>query len=57
MRREQATRALEMCRREFRKACAERNRSVAYYWALQLRDNREWLKRYRERGDPGRPPL
>jgi hypothetical protein len=57
MSRDQAIRALELCRLELRKACAERNRSAAYYWRLQLRDNREWLKRYLSREQPGRQPL
>jgi hypothetical protein len=57
MSREQSLRGPELCRRELRKACAERNRSAVYYWALQIRDNRGWLKRYREgREAEGQPP-
>ena len=48
MNRERATRALELCRQELRKALAERNRSAIHYWGLQLHDNREWLKRFQE---------
>jgi hypothetical protein len=49
MDRDRAIRALEMCQMELRAACAARNRSAAHYWALQLRDNQEWLKRYLQR--------
>jgi len=52
MERERAARALELCRSELRKACTARNRSAAHYWALQLRDNREWLKRHLEQEQP-----
>ena len=48
MNRERATRALELCRQELRKACAERNRAAVHDWALQLHDNREWLRRLAE---------
>jgi hypothetical protein len=49
MDRDRAIRALEMCQQELRAACAARNRSAAHYWALQLRDNQEQLRRYMER--------
>ena len=46
MNRDRARRGLELCRTELRKACAARNRSALHYWALQIHDNREWLRRY-----------
>jgi hypothetical protein len=57
MDRERAVRALEMCREELRKACVARNRVAVHYWALQFRDNREWLRRYVASEEPElRPP-
>jgi hypothetical protein len=55
MGKERAARALELCRAELRSACATRNRIAARYWALQLRDNREWLKRYLQQEQPETP--
>jgi hypothetical protein len=52
MNRDRGRRALDLRRAEMRKACAARNRSALHTWALQLRDHREWLKRYLEQDQP-----
>jgi hypothetical protein len=52
MNHDRTRRGLEGYREELRKTCAARNRSALHHWALQLRDRREWLKRYLEAEPP-----